>query len=183
MFNPRTNDRQLNSFWWKLICTDRSSKHSYSFIDRDIGDMRRKYAQSKNLTLRGHFDETSVRSIIHTHVESLSRHFKWPNLECFEALIQQRLCPWEVKIGFLRIILASTLSHAYTKLIVLQIRFPSHSLLTDEWILMLSSLAQKLEPKQVKNGSYIMTNSVASFDVTKEIWLMASWWQESLNNI
>ena len=45
-------------------------------------------------------------------------------------------------------IFANTLLYTYTQLIVLHIKFPSHTLLTEEAILILSSLAQKLQPKQ-----------------------------------
>ena len=43
---------------------------------------------------------------------------------------------------------ANKMLHTYTQLIVLKTRFPSHTLLTQERILILSSLAQKLQLKQ-----------------------------------
>ena len=45
-------------------------------------------------------------------------------------------------------IFANTLLNAYNQLIALQIRFPGHTLLTEEGIMTLSSLAQKLQLKQ-----------------------------------
>ena len=51
-------------------------------------------------------------------------------------------------MSFIQIIFAITLLNAYNQLIALQIRFPGHTLLTEEGILILSSLAQKLQLKQ-----------------------------------
>ena len=44
--------------------------------------------------------------------------------------------------------LCNTLFHYYIQMVELQIRFPSHTLLTEVGILILSSLAQKLQSKK-----------------------------------
>ena len=51
-------------------------------------------------------------------------------------------------MSFTQKIFANTLLNAYNQLIALQIRFPGHTLLTEEGIMTLSSLAQKLQLKQ-----------------------------------
>ena len=45
-------------------------------------------------------------------------------------------------MGFCRDIFANTLSHTYAQFIALQIRFLSHTLLTEDGILVVSSLGQ-----------------------------------------
>ena len=47
-------------------------------------------------------------------------------------------------MGFPQNTIANTVSHSYTQLISIEIRFPSDALLTEERILILSLLAQKL---------------------------------------
>ena len=51
-------------------------------------------------------------------------------------------------MGFNQNIVAKTLLHTYTQLIVLKTRFPSHVLLTKERILILSLMARMLQHKQ-----------------------------------
>ena len=60
-----------------------------------------------------------------------------------------------------------TLLHTYTQLIAFQIRFPRHTLLTEDRLLILLSFVQKLQPY------YMMTYSLAPTDATKkwnDIW-------------
>ena len=54
-------------------------------------------------------------------------------------------------------------------MVELQFRFPSHTLLKEEGILILSSLAQKLQSEKVKNDYYIMAYSVASYDAMQKM--------------
>ena len=85
----------------------------------------------------------------------------------------------KAKKGFLRNIFANTLLHNYNPTVELQFRFPSHTLLTGEGILILFSLAEKLHSKKVKNADYIMTYSAASFDATQKMWWSLVSWAES----
>ena len=88
----------------------------------------------------------------------------------FSATKKQQCIENKAKKGFLRNIFANTLLHNYNPTVELQFRFPSHTLLTGEGILILFSLAEKLQSKKVKNADYIMTYSAASFDATQKMW-------------
>ena len=73
-------------------------------------------------------------------------------------------------MGFTQNILANTLLHTYTQLIVLQTRFPVHTLLTKEKNLDFIFIGSKVKTqKKVKNAFYIMTYSVASFDAMQKM--------------
>ena len=66
----------------------------------------------------------------------------------FSATQKQKIIEREAKKGSPWNIFSITLLHNYTDTVELQIRFLSHTLLTEEGILTLSSLAQKLQSKK-----------------------------------
>ena len=70
---------------------------------------------------------------------------------------------------FTQIIFANTLLHTYNQLILLKTRFPSHTPLTKERILIFSSWTRQLQLKQGKNAFYIMTSCVRSFDTMQKM--------------